>query len=44
MMGFLAEKGTNVNAIAEEGKTPLSTATEAEDEEIVEILKNHGAK
>ena len=41
---FLAEKGANVNAVAENRKTPLSVATEAGHEEIVEILKNHGAK
>jgi ankyrin repeat protein len=41
---FLAEKGADVNAVAENGKTPLSVATEAGHEEIVEILKSHGAK
>lgn len=41
---FLAGKGADVNSVAENGKTPLSVATEAGHEEIVEILKNHGAK
>jgi ankyrin repeat protein len=41
---FLAEKGADVNSVAENGKTPLSVATEAGHEEIVEILKSHGAK
>ena len=41
---FLAEKGADVNAKADNGKTPLSIASEAGDEKIVEILKNHGAK
>ena len=41
---FLAEKGADVNAIAENGKTPLSIASEAGGEDIVAILKNHGAK
>jgi ankyrin repeat protein len=41
---FLAEKGANVNSVAENGKSPLSLASEAGDENIVEILKIHGAK
>lgn len=41
---FLAEKGADINAVAENGKTPLSVATDAGHEEIVEILKNLGAK
>jgi ankyrin repeat protein len=41
---FLAEKGSDVNARAENGNTPLSIASDAGDKNIVEILKNHGAK
>ena len=41
---FLAEKGADINAKAENGKTPFSIASEAGDGDIVEILKNHGAK
>ena len=41
---FLTEKGADVNAVAEGGKTSLSLASEAGHEDIVEILKNHGAK
>lgn len=41
---FLVEKGADVNAVAEGEKTPLSIASEAGSEDIVEILKNHGAK
>jgi len=41
---FLAEKGADVNAVAEGEKTPLSIASEAGSEDIVEILKSHGAK
>lgn len=41
---FLAEKGADVNAVAENGKTPLSIASEGGNEDIVALLKNHGAK
>ena len=41
---FLTDKGADVNAVAENGKTPLSVAGEAGSEDIVEILKSHGAK
>ncbi len=41
---FLAEKGADVNAVAENGKTPLSVASESGNEGIVEILKSNGAK
>lgn len=41
---FLAEKGADVNAVAEGGKTPLSIANQAGNENIVEILKSYGAK
>ncbi len=44
VMKFLAEKGADVNAVAENGKTPLSIASEAGDENIVEFLKSYGAK
>jgi ankyrin repeat protein len=41
---FLAEKGADVNAVAEGGKTPLSIASEAGNNNIVKILKSYGAK
>jgi ankyrin repeat protein len=41
---FLTEKGADVNAVAEGEKTPLSIASEAGNENIIEILKSHGAK
>jgi ankyrin repeat protein len=41
---FLAENGANVNAKADNGKNPLSIASESGDENIVEVLKTHGAK
>jgi len=41
---FLAKKGADVNAIVDNGKTPLSIASEAGNEDIVKILKSHGAK
>ena len=41
---FLAEKGADVNAVADNGKTPLSIASETGNEDIVDILKKHGAK
>jgi ankyrin repeat protein len=44
LVSFLVEHGANVNAIAVEGKTPLSIATEAGNTNIVEILKAAGAK
>lgn len=44
LVSFLVKNGANVNAIAVEGKTPLSIATEAGYTNIVEILKAAGAK
>ncbi len=44
LVSFLVKNGANVNAIAVEGKTPLSIATEAGYTNIVEILKANGAK
>ena len=41
---FLVEKGADVNTKADNGKTPLSIASEASSEDIIEILKSHGAK
>ena len=40
----LLSKGADVNAKAENGKTPLSIASESGNEKIAEILKSHGAK
>lgn len=44
LVSFLVKNGANVNAIAVEGKTPLSIATEAGNTNIIEILKAAGAK
>lgn len=44
MAELLLSKGADINAAAENEKTPLSIAAEAGDENIVEILKSHGAK
>lgn len=44
LVSFLVKNGANVNAIAVEGKTPLSIATEAGSTNIIEILKAAGAK
>ena len=41
---FLAENGANVNAKAANGNTPLSLAKEEEDQEMVALLKELGAK
>jgi ankyrin repeat protein len=41
---FLAEKGADVNAVAEGEKTPLSIASESGNKNIIEILKSHGAQ
>jgi ankyrin repeat protein len=41
---FLADNGANVNAKAANGNTPLSLAEEEEDKEIIELLKQLGAK
>lgn len=41
---FLSKNGANVNAKAKNGKTPLSIASENGFENIVTILKAHGAK
>jgi ankyrin len=41
---FLTENGADVNTLAENGNTPLSIANESGDNDIVEILKKHGAK
>jgi len=41
---FLVENGADVNAKAANGSTPLSLAEEEEDEEMIELLKNLGAK
>jgi ankyrin repeat protein len=41
---FLAEKGADVNTVAEGEKTPLSIASESGNENIIEILKSHGAQ
>ena len=41
---FLVENGANVNAKAANGNTPLSLAEEEEDQEIIELLKQLGAK
>ena len=41
---FLAENGADVNAKAANGNTPLSLAQEEEDQEMVALLKELGAK
>jgi ankyrin repeat domain-containing protein 50 len=44
IVGFLASKGANVNAKADNGQTPLSVATENGYDSIAKILKENGAK
>ena len=41
---FLADNGADVNAKAANGNTPLSLAEEEEDKEMIELLKQLGAK
>jgi len=41
---FLTENGANVNTKAANGNTPLSLAEEEEDKEMIELLKQLGAK
>jgi len=41
---FLADNGANVNAKAANSSTPLSLAEEEEDKEMIELLKQLGAK
>jgi ankyrin repeat protein len=44
LVSFLVKHGADVNAKSNNGKTPLSIATEAGSANIVEILKSAGAK
>lgn len=44
IVNFLVENGANVNAKAANGNTPLSLAQEEEDQEMVALLKQLGAK
>jgi ankyrin repeat protein len=44
LVTFLAEHGANVNAIANNGKTPLVLANEAGYESIARVLKANGAR
>lgn len=44
IVNFLVENGANVNAKAENGNTPLSLAEEENDQEMVALLKELGAK
>ena len=44
LVSFLVNNGANVNAASNEGKTPLSIATEAGNANIIELLKANGAK
>ncbi len=41
---FLADNGANVNAKAANGNTPLSLAQEEDDQKMIELLKQLGAK
>lgn len=41
---LLIENGADVNAKAEDGRTPLRVATGRDFSEIAELLKNAGAK
>lgn len=41
---FLIENGANVHATTTDGKTPLLIAEEEGDQEMVALLKKHGAK
>ena len=44
LVEYLVEKGADVNARAADGNTPLSLATEKDDQEMVALLKKLGAK
>jgi len=44
LIRFLVKNGADVNATTKDGKTPLSIASEAGNEEIIAILKSHKAK
>ncbi len=44
IVNFLVENGANVNTKAANGNTPLSLAVEEEDQEMVALLKQLGAK
>ena len=44
IVNFLVENGANVNAKAADDNTPLSLAAEEEDQEMVTLLKQLGAK
>lgn len=44
IVNFLVEEGADVNASAADGNTPLSLAEEEDDQEMVALLKQLGAK
>ena len=43
-IGLIVKVGANVNAVADEGESPLDFAIKEEEAELTEILRKHGAK
>jgi ankyrin repeat protein len=44
LVKFLASKGANLNIAAQDGATALSLAEKEDDQEMVKLLKDLGAK
>ena len=44
MVKYLVSKGANVNARSKTGQSALTLATDRKKQDIVEFLKQHGAK